>query len=137
MDDTISRNAAIDSLEEPCKVSDTWTDEYAVGERMQWEKDVKALNSLPSAQPDIIRCKDCKLRDADGWCSRLRWVGFNGEPVKWKPNEMGYCHTAERRSVELCQNCGADMNGKEESESFKTAKIGDEIVKGLKEGARS
>ena len=51
-DDTISRQAAIEALEEPCKVPDTWTDEFAVGERSQWEKDVKALNSLPSAQPE-------------------------------------------------------------------------------------
>ena len=52
MGDLISRQAAIDALEEPCKVPDSWTDEYAVGERAQWEKDVKALNSLPSAQPE-------------------------------------------------------------------------------------
>ena len=51
--DLISRQAAIEALEEPCKVTDTWTDEYAVGERMQWEKDVKALNSLPPAQPYV------------------------------------------------------------------------------------
>lgn len=50
MNDLIRRQAAIEALEEPLKVSDTWTDEYAVGERMQWEKDVKALNSLPPAQ---------------------------------------------------------------------------------------
>lgn len=50
MNDLISRRAAVEALEEPLKVSDTWTDEYAVGERMQWEKDVKALNSLPPAQ---------------------------------------------------------------------------------------
>ena len=48
--DLIDRQAAIDGLEEPCKVPDSWTDEYAVGERAQWEKDVKALNSLPSAE---------------------------------------------------------------------------------------
>ena len=67
-DDIIYRHAAIDALEEPRKVSDTWTDEYAVGERMQWEKDVKALNSLPSAQPeqptkiqDILTYLDEKL----------------------------------------------------------------------------
>lgn len=51
--DLIERRVAIDALAEPCKVTDTWTDEYAVGERMQWEKDVKALNNLPSAQPTL------------------------------------------------------------------------------------
>lgn len=62
--DLISRQAAIEALEEPCKVSDTWTDEYAVGERMQWEKDVKALNSLPSAQLEQ-RWIPVKLRPMD------------------------------------------------------------------------
>ena len=69
--DTISRNAAIEALEEPCKVSDTWTDEYAVGERAQWEKDVKALNSLPSAQLDPHYdewCMDCKEYDQERHC---------------------------------------------------------------------
>lgn len=56
MDDLINRQAAIDALDEPCKVTETWTDEYAVGERIQWEKDVKALNSLPSAEQQ--RTKD-------------------------------------------------------------------------------
>lgn len=61
MNDTISRQAAIDALKEPPKVPDTWSDESAIGEREQWEKDVKALNSLPPAQPEISRIEQ-KLR---------------------------------------------------------------------------
>ena len=67
MDDLISRTAAINTLEEPLKVPDTWTDEYAVGERMQWEKDVKALKNLPSAQPEQIYGEDIYY-EADGHC---------------------------------------------------------------------
>ncbi len=54
MSDLIDRQEAIGALEEPRNVSDTWTDEFAVGERMQWEKNVKALNNLPSAEPTWI-----------------------------------------------------------------------------------
>lgn len=78
MSDLISRHAAINALEEPCKVSDTWTDEYAVGERVQWEKDVKALNSLPSAQPEQrwipIKWHDCTDEDREEY-------GFNNDIV--------------------------------------------------------
>ena len=57
MDDLISRQAAIDALEdatfdfEACKI---------------------VLEQLPSAQPEIIRCKDCKwwdrYNDNNGYC---------------------------------------------------------------------
>ena len=95
---------AIDALEEPCKVSNTWTDEYAVGERAQWEKDVKALNSLPSAQPEIVRCKDCKHRptlDEDG---ELDFPPTYRCPCQcddyyysWMPKDDWFCGNAERR----------------------------------------
>lgn len=49
-DDTISRQAAIDALKE--KVFHNLSDEfYGV---------MQVLDELPSAQPEIIRCKDCK-----------------------------------------------------------------------------
>lgn len=54
----ISRKAAIDALgEKPA----TWNDtEYELGTLNQWKADVEAIKNLPSAQPEIIRCKDCK-----------------------------------------------------------------------------
>ena len=120
MPDLIDRQAAIDALAEPCEVSDTWTDEYAVGERMQWEKDVKVLNNLPSAQPEyteqdmrdefsagydcgmeaaqhkIVRCKDCKHRDPeDHKCDC-------GHDIMWQlpRQDDWYCADAERRTDE-------------------------------------
>ena len=89
--DTICRQAAIQALEEPCKVSDTWTDEYAIGERAQFEKDVKILNSLQPAQPEIVQCKDCKHRDAeDGLCKGRGW------PMQLVPDD-GFCDKGKRR----------------------------------------
>ena len=95
-DDTISRQAAIDALEEPRKVSDTWTDEYAVGERVQWEKDVKALNSLPSAE------------------RRGRWK-FDIDDEEWSwdvPFKCTQCGEWNGRETPYCPNCGS-FNGKD------------------------
>ena len=112
MSDLISRQAAIEALEEPCKVSDTWTDEYAVGERKQWEKDVKALNSLPSAQPEwnnhTVACLlaelfddtcACNYNDIDEWlpekCELLDSCPHPAGVACW---EQYLTHRAERRT---------------------------------------
>lgn len=79
-DDTISRQAAIDALDCINGVEEV-------------------LRSLPSAQPEIIRCKNCKYgkdeyNDGDCYCRRphraLVWVG----------NWEFYCAAAERRTDE-------------------------------------
>lgn len=98
MNDLISRRAAIDALEEPCKVSDTWTDEYAVGERMQWEKDVRTLNSLPTIDAvEVVRCKDCQWWD-DNYreCGSPNWYPNQDECVL-QPAGM-FCGWGERRT---------------------------------------
>ena len=90
--DTISRQAAIDSLEEPCKVPGTWADEFAIGERTQWEKDVKALNSLPSAERHG--------KWDNGFCSMC------GEEALTEWNDTG----GEYAFTKFCPNCGAKMD---------------------------
>ena len=86
MNDLISRQAAIDLLKK-------WSDGYAYIET-ETESAIKDFQHLPSAQPKIIHCKDCKHYDgrpcgivdwyntADDFCSRA------GETV-----------TAEKRSA--------------------------------------
>ena len=93
MSDLISRQAAIDALGEKPLV---WTEgEYELGLQNQWQSDVDALNGLPSAQPDIIRCKDCKFYTAmnrktkSGICSLIMHQNFGDD---W------YCAGAERRA---------------------------------------
>lgn len=55
-DDVIYRQAAIDALNE---VSEHYTDKGR-----EWHPHVnfmvEAIEALPSAQPELIRCKDCK-----------------------------------------------------------------------------
>ena len=48
------------------------------------------LKDLPSAQPEIVRCKDCKYRDADDFCTG------RGYPNVLVPGD-DFCSKAERR----------------------------------------
>ena len=88
--DTISRQAAIDALgEEPL----VWHEDDAgeVAERNQWRRDVAAIKALPSAQPDIIQCRNCKFASGD---SRI-CMKFDHSPI----GELDFCSFAERREV--------------------------------------
>lgn len=111
MDDLISRQAAIDALEEPPKVPDTWSDESAIGEREQWEKDVKALNSLPSAQPKKgkwIRGKEIAREYLGGETIHIEYKDYHC-------SECGYTVANIRWNVDgelvdrYCTSCGAQM----------------------------
>ena len=82
--DTVSRQKAIDAL---CKRCDLVNDDTC-GEKCI---DIKILEKLPSAQPDIIHCRECKNCQIDSvfhdyWC--------DGRKV-WKDH---YCGYAERRT---------------------------------------
>ena len=85
--DLISRQAAIDGIREIASCCD-------VGHEP--EDYVYMLQNLPSAQPEIIRCKDCKYHDE----------GYRRISVKWLPcmdicpGSNWYCGSAERRTDE-------------------------------------
>lgn len=93
MSDTISRQAAIDALEKekptPFVNEDGSIDPFGAGQQNQWYRDGIAIMNLPSAQPEIIRCKDC-----------MYWVSHDKRCVYlnhgFAPN-MWCCH-AERRT---------------------------------------
>lgn len=82
--DCISRQAAIDLLKQMRKD----------GDMIPWEgKDVFArIRKLPSAQPDIIRCRECKFASGD---SRI-CMQFGHSPI----GELDFCAWAERRTDE-------------------------------------
>ena len=87
--DTISRQAAIDyfvtnvgfhdedgyPIEDECELREIWTGYF---------------DGIPSAQPEIIRCKDCKHWDGVDTCDVI------DAPV-W---DNDFCSMAERRSDE-------------------------------------
>lgn len=102
MSDLISRRAAIDAI-------NTWP-KYGVDERnriVPWyeglvpyvhlEDVVKAIVGLPSAQPEIIRCKDCR------WgrkvCGNIECFADTNVPPEYHGYEW-FCPNGERRTDE-------------------------------------
>ena len=75
----ISRQTAIDAINELHELPNARLDLA-----------VDTLEKLPPAQPEIIRCKDCKHRDAeDGFCEGRGW------PMQLVPDD-GFCDKGER-----------------------------------------
>ena len=82
--DCISRQQAIDALKQMRKD----------GNLIPWEgkKVFEAIRNLPSAQPEIIRCRNCKFASGD---SRI-CMKFGHSPI----GELDFCAWAERRTDE-------------------------------------
>ena len=89
MDDLISRQAAIDVIDAVFPV-DPMKSEYAQGIACGAALAKTYVEQLPSAQPEIIRCKDCKHWDGADTCDVI------DAPV-W---DNDFCSMAERRSNE-------------------------------------
>ena len=86
MDDCISRQAAIDAVME--------TEPYIGTENIIYQRTddvISNINKLPSAQPEVIRCKDCKyyrpMIDQDDLCAYRQMQVFFDD----------YCSRAEGR----------------------------------------
>ena len=82
MTDVISRQQAIDAARD-------WYEGLICGSFKGLEK---RLRSLPPAQPDIIRCRNCKFASGD---SRI-CMKFGHSPI----GELDFCAWAERRTDE-------------------------------------
>ena len=88
VNDCISRQAAIDALD---KRFDSIPMEQTT-EILQLRKD---LRELPSAQSEIIRCKDCKYGEQD---EVGRWFCNDLGCQMGSEDGSGYCAEAERRT---------------------------------------
>ena len=92
--DLIDRQAAIDALLEEVRL----VDGYYVENDEVIDKDdaVEAMRLLPSAQPEIIRCKDCKWWSNDDYreCSNPNYDDGYVTPAGF------YCGYAERKGDE-------------------------------------
>ena len=116
MDELISRKAAIDALEEQIEQCDkslssfdiSIKDEFAVKvERASLVAFRETLEYLPPAEPQIIRCKDCKHWIPYDWMFSEVWrsknmadypedeIGCNFCDVAMKAND--FCSRGERR----------------------------------------
>ena len=95
MDDLISRQAAIDALAKfvPYAICDESTESYTNGLTDAYY----LILQLPSAQPEIIRCKDCRYYQDNN-------DGYPHINCKWDANETpdadDFCSGAERRTDE-------------------------------------
>ena len=89
MDDTISRQAAIEVIDAVFPV-DPMKSEYAQGIACGAALAKTYVEQLPSAQPEIIRCKDCKKREH---CRTTNtWAVA--------PSDDWFCADGERRTDE-------------------------------------
>jgi len=107
MCDLIERQAAIDAIEELDWYHQNCNNEMVSGanssEHQAWYKadDVyKALEDLPSAQPKIIQCKDCKHcateTDKDGTCYSCTLI-YDAYTFWQDVEPTDFCSWAERR----------------------------------------
>ena len=105
MDDTISRQQVIDVLRD-----------YLVGKNVPCDGTLtcrlienEVISKLPSAQPDIIRCKNCKHWIPYDWMFSEVWQSKNiadypEDDIGCDCSEMAmkaddFCSRAERREV--------------------------------------
>ena len=83
-DDLISRQAAIDAIRGEIEING-------------YSHVVDVLEQMPSAQPEIIRCKDCRYYQDNN-------DGYPHINCKWDANETpdadDFCSGAERRTDE-------------------------------------
>ena len=84
MADLISRQAAIEALHMHLM--------YRMGTDSNKKRLDEWINNLPSVQPEIIRCKDCKYNPNPPECGNAACVLFYG-----MTDQMGFCHHGERR----------------------------------------
>ena len=94
--DYISRQYAIEELRDVIVKDVQFGDELTDGYNDGIDMAITVISKLPSAQPEIIRCKDCKhsrLFDQCFYCYEL-----GGEIIV---PENGFCFMAERRTDDL------------------------------------
>lgn len=75
MDDLISRQAAIDAMKELCE---HYTPTKSV-KHPHINFVIEELKHLPSAQPEIIRCKDCMHNGSFDTDCPIKWEGRSDE----------------------------------------------------------
>lgn len=86
MHDLISRQAAIGALDDNITLTG-WGNSVAVRDYILRAK--KRLQAISAAQPEIIRCKDCKHADEDGVCQNSIGLAIQ--------DDDDFCSHAERR----------------------------------------
>ena len=88
--DCISRQAAIDVFKRELTTGESKREYVTTCCAIGYEGIKRILESIPSALPEIIRCKDCRHRDVEnGFCEGRGW------PMQLVPDD-GFCDKGER-----------------------------------------
>lgn len=98
--DLISRAAAIDALDVLCQEHrykipgkrETYS-QYNEAWQDALDRAEGAIGNLPSAQPEIVRCRDCTHNRFPATSANADCEIFYG-----MTNQDGFCHMAERRT---------------------------------------
>ena len=88
-EDTISRQAALVAVKDALMA-------WSYMPKWRDEKILEAIAELPSAQPEIIHCKDCGHRDDHGCCKYWKALAIGDIPIATDDND--FCSHAERRN---------------------------------------
>lgn len=92
MSDYISRQAAIDAICKACSMEEDYHKCDGYPEGSTWCDELVALRALPSEEPEIIRCKDCK------WSEPVSGYLLCGAWEAKAVDKDGFCSDAERRT---------------------------------------
>ena len=101
MPDLISRQAAVDAICRACQYDkDDYTDCDDRAPSSTFCDYMNALRHLPSAQPEIVRCKNCKWYKTNySWNGKAHKVCVI-EPYEPIRKSDDFCSRAERRTDE-------------------------------------
>ena len=60
--------------------------------------DTTAINNAPivDAEP-VTRCKDCKFRNGDGYCTKFQWNCLGIKTKIFMTNDNDFCSYAEKK----------------------------------------
>ncbi len=88
--DTISRQAAINAIDECyCGGEDSCGEPWIYKENAV--EAIEMVERLPSAQPEIVRCKDCRYYNSE----EKECLDLMGHGRRWEEDD--FCSYAERR----------------------------------------
>ena len=112
MSDLISRQAAIDVIDAVFPV-DPMKSEYSQGIACGAALAKTYVEQLPSAQPEIIHCAECKYQDK-GSNESNSWNLCGYRPWIYVPtSDEHYCGDAERNLEEIPNDMGGEQDGRD------------------------
>ena len=99
-DDVISRQGAIDAFKKELTVGESKGNYVTICSAVGYEGAKQILESLPSAQPEIIHCGDCKYYGRADKRRFYRGMDCLNKHIATIVPDRDFCSRAERRTDE-------------------------------------